>query len=320
MKLGIKNRKSVFYSFVAIILLLFMVYAVSIKVETTMNDEMDYIRMRAHAMNNFMKALADDMERGIYISGFRSIASLEQYTLNRGSFVNDSEAVLMECFLNGSINSTKQPLMNESTFYNWSTRMKEEAAQLGFALDIAINDIEVYMSDSWNLVFGVNASINLSDTISIASWSTHKYVEATIEITDFEDPFYFVNTAGRVTAVISRSPYTGNFTDGSDTTNLKSHINSPYYIASLSGPDFLMRFEGNISNSSNGIESLVDLNKFIALELPVEVESAVDYIYFRGEPSGLQLFKVNNTYESWFRLDNTSSHLKTYMVEKLAVP
>ena len=51
--------------------------------------------------------------------------------------------------------------------------------------------------------------------------------------------------------------------------------------------------------------------------LGVEDRSALDYIYFGTIDLSNVTFKVNNTYESWFRIDNTSGHLETYGVTNL---
>ena len=140
-------------------------------------------------------------------------------------------------------------------------------------------------------------------------------LNTTLKITSFEDPLYTVETYGRVISIIQEANIT-DFVVNGNTSNLTNHIDNSYYIPSTSAPSFLMRLKGNISNSTNGIESLVNLKKLESVGITPEVKSCVDYIYFSSDdPTNWQ---INNTF-NWFRLDNESGHLDTYEVANLTI-
>ena len=75
-----------------------------------------------------------------------------------------------------------------------------------------------------------------------------------------------------------------------------------------------MRFEGNLGNSTYGIESLVNLDEFQQQGLAIKDRSIVDYIYF-GTKSTTN-FRINNTPE-WFKIDQ--GHLEFYQVENITI-
>ena len=75
-----------------------------------------------------------------------------------------------------------------------------------------------------------------------------------------------------------------------------------------------MRLQGIISNSSTGIESLVNIKKFQDQGITAQDRSAVDYIYF-GTQSTTN-YRINGT-PVWFKLD--SGHLETYGVQNMTI-
>ena len=80
-----------------------------------------------------------------------------------------------------------------------------------------------------------------------------------------------------------------------------------------------MRLEGNFSNSTNGIESLVNLNKFIVQGFGTDDRSAVDYLYFSDIVHNThRVSQFSDTTEySWFRLDDVG--LTIYECDGLAL-
>ena len=144
-----------------------------------------------------------------------------------------------------------------------------------------------------------------------------------VSIVGFEDPLYVVNSKGRVTNAIMQTNIT-QFVVNGNVENLLKHMNKSYYIAHNDSPNFLMRLEGNLGNSSNGIESLVNLEKFQQQGLAIKDRSIVDYIYF-GTKSTTN-FRVNATPE-WFKIDGTlpapgpakGEHLDVYQVRNITI-
>lgn len=90
---------------------------------------------------------------------------------------------------------------------------------------------------------------------------------------------------------------------------IREEIDNGYYFAG-SGPDFLKRMEGDLSPSSEGMESFVNLPEFQSYSVPIKEDViSVSYIYFDeqdyiGYPvRGLQgWFRINRTFSDRYGL------------------
>ena len=122
----------------------------------------------------------------------------------------------------------------------------------------------------------------------------------------FKSPFFLIHSFGKETIY-------EDFVQGTDVSNLLSHTENSYYIASSSAPSFLDRLEGKLEADENGIESLVYLPELSLQGIPVKDKSIVDYIYFSdSNPISYHIQGMPN----WFKLD--SEHLSIYQVSGLA--
>jgi hypothetical protein len=173
--------------------------------------------------------------------------------------------------------------------------------------------VTIYQKNPWAANIDINVTLNAEDVKKTASWQRPLYITTNISIQGFEDPLYVINSYGRVTNTIIKTNIT-NFVSGEDTTKLKKHTNNSYYIESSTAPSFLMRLEGNLSNSVYGIESLVNLEEFQEQEVPIKSRSVVDYIYFGTQ--SIDDCKIKNM-PSWFMLDKDDppNHVNIYQCE-----
>lgn len=306
------NKKSMFFTIIAIALISLVVFSFTIYTSYKLRDKVMVTETRIYSMNSFIDDVEKDIERGLYISGFRALMSMEQYITDNGIFLYDINSRFKEAFLNGTINNSQMGLMNESTFINWTQRIKEQAIKLDIIVDFNINDVIIYQENPWTANIGLNVTLNVKDVKKTASWQRPLYITTNISIQEFEDPLYVINSYGRVTNTIIKTTITDFIGPNNETTNLKIHVNNSYYIESDTAPSFLMRLEGNLSSSVYGIESLVNLEKFQAQEVPIRSRSVVDYIYF-GDQSTTN-YNIKNM-PSWFKLDE--EHLGTYECEDL---
>ncbi|MBU4284457.1 MAG: hypothetical protein KJ968_05080 [Nanoarchaeota archaeon] len=305
------NKKSMFFSIIAIALISLIIFSFTTYTSYKLRDKVMVTETRIYSMNSFIDDIEKDIERGLYISGFRSLMSMEQYITDNGIFLYDVNSCFKEAFLNGTINNSQMGLMNESTFINWTQRIKEQAIKLDIIVEFDVHDVTIYQKNPWAANIGINVTLNVEDVKKTASWKRPLYITTNISIQEFEDPLYVINSYGRVTNTIIKTNIT-DFVVNNDTTNLKTHVNNSYYIESDTAPSFLMRLEGNLSNSLYGIESLVNLEEFRAQEVPIRDRSVVDYIYFGDQTTTNYNIK---DMPSWFKLDE--EHLETYECEDL---
>ena len=307
------SKKAIFYTTAAIALTIVIFVTYSAYSTYTLNDKMDTIETRIETVNFFIKDVEKDIQKGVYIAGFRTLLSFNQFISANGTYIDDVNLRFKESFLNGTIKQQPQSLMKDSTFTDWANKISAEAGKVDINFAFTINDVKLNQSDPWSDDIGVNLNLDIRDKRNTSYWNRNRYLTSKISIAGFEDPLYVVNSKGRVTNTIIQSNIT-NFVVNGKVDNLMVHTNRSYYISNSSAPSFLMRFEGNLGNSSNGIESLVNLGKFQQQGLQLKDRSVVDYIYFGTKTT--TNYRINATPE-WFKID--SGHLNTYQVANITI-
>jgi len=309
------NKKAIVFTVISLVLLLLLFFSMNIDKTYSLRDKSFVIGERINTANHFINDVEKDIERGNFIATFRALLGIQQYITGEGKFLNDTQATFMEVLVNGTIDGVYLSVMNETELNVWISRIQYEANKIAIVLDYRINDARLYHTNPWTVTCDLNVTLNISDARGTASWSRDQLISSTVNITTFEDPMYSVYTYGRVINTVEKSNIT-DFTDGDDTTNLLAHLDNSLYIESASGPSYIMRLSGSFSNSTYGIESLVNLKKLEDMLLPIEDKSSVDYMYF--SPVDPPSWLINNTY-NWFRLDNESDHLAIYEVQNLTI-
>lgn len=317
------EKRGVFYTTAAIALTIVIIITYSAYNTYRLSDKMEVIQIRIETVNFFIKDVERDINKGIFITGFRTLLSFNQYITTNGTFLTNLNERFKESFLNGTINHQPLSLMKDSTFTDWANKISAEAKKVDIIFNFTINDVKLNQSDPWGVDIGVNLSLDIRDKRNTSYWIRERYLTQRISIIGFEDPLYVVNSRGRVTNAIRISNIT-QFVVNGKVDNLLVHMNNSYYIAHNDSPNFLMRLEGNLGNSSFGIESLVNLEKFQQQGLALKDRSIVDYIYFGTKTT--TNFRVNNTPE-WFKIDGSlpapgppkDEHLDVYQVRNITI-
>ncbi|MFH1589632.1 MAG: hypothetical protein ABIB43_03650 [archaeon] len=310
-------KKGFIYLSVVVILLIIMMTVFYVYQFYQPGQKDDAIETRIKTVNFFVEDFIEDSERAGYISGFRTFIALEEYISEKGTYLNDTEEIFKEVFLNGSYGDFTSGIINESTFSQYLERVKIKARELGISMNVDIISIKLSHSDPWNVQVDVSTNIVLTDVKGLASWNFSEVIVVNVPIENLKDPIYTVGTLGRFESFIVE----GNITDfvgpNNNTDNLKEHIENFYYKAAPEkAPSFLMRYEGNFSNSTYGIESIVDIS-FLEKQEDITIytsRSVVDYIYF----SGMLTTNYCNfqNMPSWFKIDDL--HLTDYELTGLS--
>ncbi len=306
-------KKSMFYTISAIALTLVIIATYSDYSTYRLSDKMDVVQTRIETVNFFIKDVERDINKGASIAGFRTLLSFNQFIASNGTFLNNINERFRESFLNGTINQQPLSLMTGSTFTDWAGKISAEADKIGIKFNFTVNDVRLNQTDPWSVTVSLNLSLDIRDKKNTSYWIRQRHLANSISIIGFEDPLYIVNSNGRVTNSIIRSNIT-NFVVQGNVQNLLKHMNGSYYIAHNDSPSFLMRLEGNLGNSTNGIESLVNLDDFSQQGLALKDRSIVDYIYF-GTKNTVN-FRINNTPE-WFKIDE--GHLDVYQARNATI-
>jgi len=279
------NKKGIFFTFAAIALSIIIIFSFKVYTEYGLKDKMGSIEIRVDTMNNFIIDLENDIENAIFIVGFRSLLSLEDYMMENDEFLNvgshpSLDSAFDEAFRLGTINSENMDLMENNTFLDWVNKMKVQANKTDITLDFTVNSVTIAQSGPWKVNITVNLDIDVQDKKNTASWTIEnkdyiKKINITSEgsNTKFVDPLYLVNTNGVANNTIRKTPFTNWPAD------LSSHMFNGYYRPNTDAPSYLDRFENDLTGSAHGIESLVT-QVLKSGGLPVSSKSSVDHIYF----------------------------------------
>ena len=303
-----KSRKSIFYTTAAIALttVIFVIYSSYSTLK--LNDKMDSVQSRIETVNFFIKDVEKDINNGAYIAGFRTLLSFDQFIAANGTYITNLNQTFKEAFLNGTVNGKPQTLMTDSTFTDWSSKISAQADDIDIIFNFTINDVHLEQHDPWSVDVVSNISLLIQDKKGVSSWNREKMISSKISIAGFEDPLYLVSSSGRVSSAINPTNIS-TFVSNGDMANLLYHMNGSFYIAHNDSPSFLMRLEGDFGNSTYGIESLGNVEKFQQQGLVIYDRSIVDSIYFGTQTTTNH--RVNNTPE-WFKIDD--NHLDVYQV------
>ncbi|MCK4650319.1 hypothetical protein KAT36_03740 [Candidatus Pacearchaeota archaeon] len=306
------SKRGIILTFITITIL--SLFAISYGAYTLIQDHSS-INNRITTLNNFVTSVEQDLPRQTYISGYRAIFLFNKQIVDTGTYISDIDSTLNEIFFNGTLNGNHQELMDDATFSSFQSLLSSNAEKINANVQLLNPTISITQDNPWNLKITLNTTLIIQDNNNLASWNKTTSTTSSIPIENFDDPIYSANTAGKVLNKINQTPYQV-FVTGSDYTNLTTHFQNSLYKTSISAPSFLMRLQGNLSASPNGIESLVNPQKLIDQDVTVKYKSVIDYIYFStSDPTKYTVPSVSNLI-----LDNQNNHLAIYNVSGVVVP
>lgn len=271
------------------------------------------IKTRVSTMDSFLFSIEQNLQRQMYISGFRIIFLAEDSIAKNGTYINVN-SFFNEAFFNGSINGLHQEIMDGATYSDIFNSISQKAENINVNISLLNSSIIITQEDPWNVKFILISSFVMQDKTGLAKWEKTQIISANIPVENFEDPIFIINTNALISRKINKTIYQGIYTNGNDVANLLDHLNKGYYAANPLAPSFLNRLSGNFSADSNGIESFVKISDLAQQGLPTFEKSAVDYIYFSS--SNPEAHQVSGM-PSWFRLDR--DHLSFYNATSLAI-
>lgn len=256
-------------------------------------------------MDGFLSSVEENLERQIYISGFRILFLAEDQITSTGTYVN-IENFSNEAFFNGTINGVENnPILLGATYEDIVNSLNNKARKISVEINLSNSSFIVTQSDPWNVNVTLVSNFIMNDRENLARWEKTQRISTLIPIAFFEDPIFTVKSYAKISRKINQTPYEGNYTD-----NLLLHVDGRYYAANPNAPSFLKRLEGNLSADANGIESFVYIPDFSSQRLPIYDKSVIDYIYFSSENPPAH--SVPRIPYSWFKIDSEDNHTQKY--------
>jgi len=205
--------KGVLFTFMIVLIALTLVSLIGIqKTLTSYYREKMIIGTRVKSMNNFYDDIIIDSSKALDIITKESVVIAISRIVTSGEPLEDAVSVLEELILDGTFNGTSEVLMENSTFQSWIERMEGLGILKGFNTNIEFQNLEIQQYDSWNLLASIDIHINISDKQTSASLKRNISLNQLVSVEGFEDPIFPLNTFGRATSIIKKSPYWGNFT------------------------------------------------------------------------------------------------------------
>lgn len=304
------NKKSQIFTLIAIALL--VLFFVSYEVYSIAQDR-HAIKTRISTMDSFLFSLEKNLEREIYVSGYRAVFLAEDKISKTGEYIPDMNLFIHESFFNGTVFGESSEILNGTTYSDILQSVNEKAGKINVNININNPQISISQENPWNIALIFSFDLEMNDNSNLASWKKHENIKSLIEIEGFEDPIYTLNTYGKVAYKFNRTIYEGNYVQASSPDNLNQHTLNRYYTENSDAPSFLKRLQGDLGADANGIESLVDISEFTKQGLSIQQKSIVDHIYFsRNNPISRNILGLS----SWFRLDD--AHLEKYNATELA--
>ena len=273
------RKRGIFITTIA--LLLITLFVVSFTFYSDIQQRKS-IGKRVESMNNFLFSTEKDLERQVYIAGYRSIFILEDQIATSGTYISNFNSSMQELFFSGSLDNETQTIMQGAIYSDIQQLMTQRADQIGLILTISDPSYEVMQDDPWNVKLILKLKIDLKDQNNLARWYKNATIVSLLPITNFDDPIYLVNTNGVMTNKITRTPYS-IFVNNGDASNLSTHIINMYYTQSTLAPSFLNRLQGSSTSSPHGIESFVNLQVLSSKGIAAQDKVNVDHIYFSSQ-------------------------------------
>lgn len=299
MKSVLNNKRGQFFS-ILVVLIVSLTF-LSFELYSYLNEK-DVIESRVSTMESFLNSVEENLERQMYITGFRILFLASGQITSTGEYIS-VDSFFDEAFFNGTIASEENDFLLGVRYVDLLESLNEKASKLNVNITLSNTVINVSQDNPWSVKFSMISDFVMEDKEGLAKWERKQEIFSYIPVKGLEDPVYTVNSYSKVSRKINKTVYEGNYVSGEDVGNLSKHVLGHYYTFNSNAPSYLKRLEGDLSSDSNGIESFVDVDEFFLQGIPVKTKSCVDYIYFSDNNP---VSNVVSGMPSWFRIDEAS--------------
>lgn len=315
-----KKSKGVGFSIIVVIIALTLVSFIALQRSVAYRQrEKLFVEARINDINNLYESAVRDVNKALEIITRRAIATCISYVITEGEGLDQADFRIEELVLNGTLYGNPKALMENSTLPDWINRIEQVGNVKGYDIDLVFYDFKIKPYDSWNLLIESKLTINITDQQGVASIIRNVDIEKKVPITGFEDPIYSLNTNGRATNIISKTPYDGNFTillvSGSGSGNWVYGIS--VVIASSNSSDIeAVQNKGSkilVTDDATSIDSSL-LNSFLGIVSENGINNATTTSYIINASNAMSLVPNNTnilldgeTGKVWY-IDNLKKH------------
>jgi hypothetical protein len=205
--------KGILFTAMIVLIALTLVSLITIQKSLTSHySERIIIESRIDNMESFYEGIIADSGRALDIITREGAVAAISEIITTGNALENASSTLEELVINGTFDGTAEPLMENSTFPYWIDSMEVLGELKGFNTSIEFENLKIEQYDSWNLLISTDIYININDTQTDASLKRNETINYLSSVEGFEDPIFPLETSGRATNVIEKSPYWNNFT------------------------------------------------------------------------------------------------------------
>lgn len=313
-----EKKKGLLFSFIMVFLTITLLTLVFVQRSmVSRQKEMLTIEMRIEDMNNLYESIVRDVSKGFDIITKRGVSVLISHISQTGEGIDQADFSLKELILNGTFNKTQETLMENATVHKWIDKMKLIGELKGYDINITFDNMNIEPYDSWHLIIEADIGVKISDQNRIANLTKKFQLNKQVSIEGFEDPIYILNTLGRTSRAIVKTPYEGNFTTlitegdgGNSWVSGRSIVVLPpsaQYVPNKSQTIL-------VTNDSREVDVSL-LNSFLGIVSESDIPSGVSVPYvcnisvsFDGIPNSTDILVDGDLGKVWY-IQNLKTHV-----------
>ncbi len=192
------GRKGIIYTLFAIVLISLLMFSIALKTkpitrETTINE-----RARVEQLHYYVEDVMADMERATTISFKRALVAIITQEVSTGNFVSNVTEIIPEVTVNGTLNGTELPFLQNETLSAWQEKISTLLSRYHFVLNSSSSNFVIALSNYTEVKLNMNYSLNIRDNILQANLTKHSNMSTSISMEGVEDPFITINTLAYV--------------------------------------------------------------------------------------------------------------------------
>ncbi len=158
------NKKAQMFTLIALSLLVLLLMTVSI---LTIGDNRKPIEKRVTTMDTFLFSVEENLERQLYIAGFRTLFLANDHITKTGQYIDASD-FFNESFFNSTIEGVHQDIMNGANYSDIVGKINDKAKKLSINIKFYNASINISQDDPWNIKLTLNVTIKMDDLSGIS--------------------------------------------------------------------------------------------------------------------------------------------------------
>lgn len=266
----IKNKKAVFFTFLSftIITAIFMSFTGVPRI--SFYQDQDVIESEFLLLTSYTKDLQKNYVKNVIITQtYKAIEAMLNYNNDTGKITNVSRE-FGELISDGTLYGVPRSEMSDQTIVDWTDKIDQMANEV-YKIDsnLTIYNATISQVSPWHL--RVVSNFTVETHLKNMTYLFNDSIIVNIPITGLRDPVYAINY---------NASHTINKTEVIDWDRdaVIEMLQDRTYRHTMQSPSFLMRLEGDNSNSTCcGIESLISSDYMTPVDYRV---SYVDYLFW----------------------------------------